>query len=100
VARRHRDVGLDVALVDPDLTTLVPDTVTARPTDRHDPHAATGTVITFHPRRGFGFIDAGGERDLFVHHSNLATQVRRGQRVRFEIRQGRRGPEAVSVQPI
>jgi superfamily II DNA/RNA helicase len=66
----------------------------------HGPHATTGTVVSFHARRGFGFIDAGGNRDVFVHHSNLATAVRQGQRVRFEIREGRRGPEAVAVHAI
>ena len=72
----------------------------SRPTKTHDRPGETGTLIAFHPRRGFGFIDNGGDRDVFVHHSNLATQVRRGQRVKFELRQGRRGLEAVEVYPI
>jgi len=77
----------------------------SRPSKRIEPAGtrstgSTGTVVSFHARRGFGFIDAGGDRDVFVHHSNLATTVRKGQRVRFEIREGNRGPEAVAVHAI
>jgi CspA family cold shock protein len=56
--------------------------------------------VTFHARRGFGFIDTGEGRDVYVHHSNLATTVRTGQRVRFHLREGDRGPEAVAVSAI
>jgi CspA family cold shock protein len=64
----------------------------------------TGKVKWFNERKGFGFIipDAGGE-DLFIHHSNIATDGFRtlddGQAVEYEVGEGRKGPEATNVRP-
>ena len=63
-----------------------------------------GTVKWFNEKKGFGFItpEDGGD-DLFVHHSNIATQGFRtlidGQEVEFEPAQGRKGMEATNVKP-
>jgi CspA family cold shock protein len=63
---------------------------------------ATGTVKWFSNVRGYGFIvpDGGGE-DLFVHYSGIAAEgfktLDQGDRVAYEIREGRRGPEAFAV---
>ena len=65
----------------------------------------TGTVKWFNAEKGFGFIipDDGG-KDLFVHHSNIVTQgfrtLRDGQKVEFEVGEGRKGPEATNVKPL
>jgi CspA family cold shock protein len=64
-----------------------------------------GTVKWFNATKGFGFItpDGGGE-DLFVHHSEIQMQGYRdlaeGQRVEFEVTQGKKGPQASAVRPI
>ena len=58
---------------------------------------AKGVVASFHPKRGFGFIDQGTGTDLFVHHSNVASPITTGQRVQFAVREGRRGLEAYDV---
>jgi CspA family cold shock protein len=64
-----------------------------------------GTVKWFNAAKGFGFItpDGGGE-DLFVHHSEIKTQgyasLDEGQKVQFEIGQGKKGPCATSVTPL
>jgi len=63
-----------------------------------------GTVKWFNASKGFGFIspDGGGE-DLFVHHSEVKTQgyasLNEGQKVQFEIGQGKKGPCATCVTP-
>jgi len=65
---------------------------------------ATGVVKWFNERKGFGFIvpDGGGE-ELFVHHSNITAEgfrtLMEGQKVEFEVGQGKKGPEATDVKP-
>ena len=54
--------------------------------------------------RGFGFIDAGQEKDLFFHSSSLQgvsfDELREGQKVSFTEGQGKKGPCAENVQLI
>jgi CspA family cold shock protein len=65
----------------------------------------TGTVKWFNATKGFGFItpEEGGE-DLFVHQSEIQMQGYRelpeGQRVEFEITQGKKGKQASGVRAI
>jgi cold shock protein len=66
---------------------------------------AVGTVKWFNATKGFGFIkpDDGGQ-DLFVHQSEIQMQGYRqldeGQRVEFEVGQGKKGPQATAVRPV
>lgn len=65
---------------------------------------AEGTVKWFNSDKGFGFItpDDGGE-DLFVHHSEIRTSgyasLDEGQKVGFDVGQGKKGPCATNVTP-
>ena len=51
--------------------------------------------------KGFGFIDIGGEKDLFFHSSALEgvtfAELQEGQRVSFTEGQGDKGPRAENV---
>jgi cold shock protein len=60
-----------------------------------------GKVKWFNAEKGFGFIEADGGQDVFVHFSAIQTEgfksLEEGQSVSFEIVEGARGPQAANV---
>jgi CspA family cold shock protein len=62
---------------------------------------AEGTVKWFDEKKGYGFIEQEDGPDVFVHHSGInATgfkSLNDGDRVTFDIEEGKKGPSAVNV---
>ncbi|QTE27945.1 cold-shock protein [Pengzhenrongella sicca] len=98
----------DVALTRSSTPRGVPATSTTRARSGHDEAAddapvrgGEGVVVRYDEERGFGFIapDAAGA-DLFVHVSVIrgADALREGDRVRYQVRQSDRGPQADRVE--
>jgi len=65
---------------------------------------ATGTVKWFDDRKGYGFIEQESGPDVFVHHSGIDgvgfKTLNEGERVSFDVEQGRKGPSAVNVKVV
>jgi cold shock protein len=67
--------------------------------------AQQGTVKRFNREKGYGFItpDEGGE-DLFVHYSSIEgsgfRSLEEGEKVSYEVGQGRKGPQAQNVSKV
>lgn len=60
-----------------------------------------GTVKWFNESKGFGFILSDTGEDLFAHYSEIKMNgfkvLREGQRVEFEITQGKKGKQASNI---
>ncbi|GGF67713.1 MULTISPECIES: cold-shock protein [Wenyingzhuangia] len=60
-----------------------------------------GTVKFFNESKGFGFIiDDETKQDYFVHISGLIDEVREGDAVEFDLKEGRKGLNAVDVKAL
>ncbi|MFN8298299.1 MAG: cold shock domain-containing protein [Chitinophagales bacterium] len=57
-----------------------------------------GNVKFFNETKGFGFIkEAETGKEYFVHVSGLNNKIKEGDAVTFEVREGKKGPNAVNV---
>ena len=62
---------------------------------------ARGTVKWFNDGKGYGFISAEGQQDVFVHHSSIEgagfRTLHEGETVEFDIKTSEKGAEAAHV---
>ena len=57
-----------------------------------------GTVKFFNEEKGFGFITPkNGGSEIFVLASGLSESIRENYEVRYEVTEGKKGPNAVNV---
>ncbi len=60
-----------------------------------------GTVKFFNDSKGFGFIiDDESKTEYFVHVSGLIDEIREDDHVEFELKEGRKGLNAVNVKVV
>jgi CspA family cold shock protein len=66
--------------------------------------SAEGTIKWFNEKKGYGFIQQDNGQDIFVHYSSIEGDgfktLAEGQRVKFEIEEGAKGPKAINVAKI
>jgi cold shock protein len=63
---------------------------------------ATGKVKWFNEKKGYGFIEQEGGKDVFVHYEAITMDgfktLKEGEVVTFDIVEGAKGPQAANVQ--
>ncbi|MCG8538151.1 MAG: cold-shock protein [Pseudomonadales bacterium] len=65
---------------------------------------SSGKVKWFNDSKGFGFIEQDNGPDVFVHFSAISGSgfrtLAEGQRVKFSVTQGQKGPQAENVELV
>ena len=60
-----------------------------------------GTVKFFNETKGFGFIkEEGNNSEHFVHVSGLIDEIKENDEVEFELKEGKKGLNAVNVKVV
>ena len=60
-----------------------------------------GTVKFFNDSKGFGFIkEEDSNEEYFVHVSGLVDEIKEGDEVEFELKEGKKGLNAVNVKVV
>lgn len=63
-----------------------------------------GIVTKWVDKKGYGFIGVEGQKDVFVHYSDVKmdgfVSLRDGQKVEFDLEETDKGPRAKNVKPV
>jgi cold shock protein len=60
-----------------------------------------GTVKFFNTEKGFGFIKHDdSNKETFVHVSGLVNDIKEGDKVEFDMQEGKKGMNAVNVKLV
>ncbi|HMU73436.1 MAG TPA: cold shock domain-containing protein [Ferruginibacter sp.] len=63
--------------------------------------ALQGTVKFFNTEKGFGFIKHNdSDKETFVHVSGLINDIKQGDTVEFDLKEGKKGMNAVNVKVV
>ncbi len=66
--------------------------------------AVEGTIKWFNEKKGYGFIQQDNGQDIFVHYTSIVGDgfktLAEGERVKFDVEEGAKGPKAVNVEKI
>ncbi|KEO74456.1 cold-shock protein [Anditalea andensis] len=61
----------------------------------------TGTIKFYNDSKGFGFIiDDQSQSDVFVHATGLVDKVAQNDKVYFDLKEGKKGPNAINVKKV
>lgn len=61
----------------------------------------SGTVKFFNETKGFGFIkETGTNKEFFVHVTGLIDEIRENDEVTFDLKEGKKGLNAVNVKVV
>jgi CspA family cold shock protein len=61
----------------------------------------TGTVKFYNDAKGFGFIvDDESQSDVFVHATGLVDKVTQNDKVTYDVKEGKKGPNAINVKKV
>ena len=62
---------------------------------------SNGTVKFFNNSKGFGFIaPEDGSKDVFVHQNGLIDSITEGDKVSYNVEEGKKGLNAVNVKVV
>jgi CspA family cold shock protein len=60
----------------------------------------TGIVKWYNQEKGYGFIEQANGRDLFMHYKEIRGTVQAGDRVKYRVGNGSKGPCACMVRVV